>query len=77
MALPHELPLPVCGELQHPPLYQYQPEDAHIAESKQLLGVLHPEVVLVTQAVPLQYWPEGHEEVEVEEQPLAGVVEQE
>lgn len=22
-----------CGELQHPPLYQYQPEEAHIDES--------------------------------------------
>jgi len=79
-----------CGELQHPLLYQYQPEDVQIAESKQLLGVLHPEVVVVvlqslghepelspeshtllllhavvvvvelTQAVPSQYWPEGH-----------------
>lgn len=36
-----------CGELQHPALYQYQPEDEHIDESKQVLGVLQLEVVVV------------------------------
>ncbi len=34
------------GELQHAPLYQYQPEDAQIAESEQLAGVEHEEVEL-------------------------------
>ena len=51
------LPLADCGELQQLPLYQYQPEEPHTAESKQLPGVLQLEleVVLVTQAVPFQY----------------------
>ena len=35
------------GALQHPPLYQYQPEDPHFAESKQFAGVLQLEEVVV------------------------------
>lgn len=43
-----------CGELQHPPLYQYQPEDVQIAESKQLAEVLQDVEVVVGQEDELE-----------------------
>ena len=61
---------PDWDEFQHPPLYQYQPDEAQTAESKQVDGVLQfDDVVDDWQELVevFQYWPEEQLELGVVE----------